>query len=194
MRLVLTTSRPWHTNYCTEEGQVIYKVDSPWKLVNRSATIDKIMPNNPELDNANSEPIMQDQFTRIAKVDYRAIEPSSKITFQNTTKRVDSFFRKGKMNWKGHGSDRMFTAPDGKEYRWVLGSLKSELFLNDEAKTPVAKYHLKHYGIIKDVRPASLEIFPSGEHIVDHIIVTFVYLEKLRKERQDAAHSNGGGG
>ncbi|TFK20099.1 hypothetical protein FA15DRAFT_682689 [Coprinopsis marcescibilis] len=166
MRLILSTSKPWHTNYCTEEGQVLYKVDSPWKLVNRTATIDKIVPNSTDSASEDAEPVMQDQFTRIVQIDFRAIEPSSTITFQDITQRVDSFFRKGKINWK---------APDEQEYKWVMGRLKCELFLNDDARTPVAKYHLKHHGII----------YPPGEHIVDHIIVTFVYLEKLRRDRQD---------
>ncbi|TFK20100.1 hypothetical protein FA15DRAFT_682690 [Coprinopsis marcescibilis] len=112
MRLVLSISKPWHTNYCTEEGQVLYEVDSPWKLVNRTATIDKIVPNSSG---------------KMMMIEFNIHDPT----------------------------DRMFTAPDGQEYKLLaLYSLYSKLFLNDDARTPVAKYHLKHHGIVKDARPA----------------------------------------
>ena len=38
---------------------------------------------------------------------------------------------------------------------------------------------------MREARPPSLEIFPEGEHMVDLIVVTFVYIEKLRTDRDD---------
>jgi hypothetical protein len=51
----------------------------------------------------------------------------------------------------------------------------------------VARFHRKSLGIFRKARKASLEIFPTGEHIVDAIMVTFIYVEKLRKDRERAA-------
>lgn len=36
---------------------------------------------------------------------------------------------------------------------------------------------------------ANLEIYPEGEHIVDCIVVTLCYIEKLRRDRERAAAS-----
>ena len=54
-----------------------------------------------------------------------------------------------------------------------------QLFVKDSAKTPVASFHRRQLGIIGDAGPASLEIFPAGKDMIDLIVVTGVYLEKL---------------
>jgi len=56
--------------------------------------------------------------------------------------------------------------------------------VNDSAKTPVAYFHRRKLGIIGDARPASLEIFTAGQDMVDLIVVTGVYVEKLRKAKE----------
>jgi len=49
---------------------------------------------------------------------------------------------------------------------------------------PIAVFHRKRLGILRTARPASLEIFLVGEAIADTIIVTFIYMEKMRKDRE----------
>lgn len=44
LSLYLSACTAFDSSYCTEDGQVIYKVDSPFKLVGRRATIDKVLP------------------------------------------------------------------------------------------------------------------------------------------------------
>jgi hypothetical protein len=68
------------------------------------------------------------------------------------------------------------------------------LYLNDAAKTPVALFHPKCFGIIGKKRPAYLEIFPAGEDIMDTILPTFLYVEKMRKDRERYAKYHHGGG
>jgi hypothetical protein len=68
-----------------------------------------------------------------------------------------------------------------------------KLFLNDASTTPVATFHTKNWGIFSEKRPAFLEIFPPGEHMVELILITFIYMEKLRKDRE-RSRSHGGGG
>ena len=63
----------------------------------------------------------------------------------------------------------------------------SQLFVNNSAKTPVAFYHRRQLGIIGEARPASLEIFEAGKEMIDLIVVTGVYMEKLRKDKERAA-------
>ena len=41
-------------------------------------------------------------------------------------------------------------------------------------------------GIIGDARPSSFEILPEGQHMVDLIFVTFIFVERLRIQRKKA--------
>ncbi|TEB19959.1 hypothetical protein FA13DRAFT_1645677 [Coprinellus micaceus] len=192
MQLILTTRDPYNASYCTPEGQVIYRVVSPFQLLHRRrATIDKVVPT----DLSSYTEDMQDQFERIGEVEYHTIF-SSIITFGGVAQSVDKFFRK-KISLLNLASHRIFTGPDGKEYRWKLGYAKPVLYLNDDTSTPVAKFHQQDIiSITPRARRAALEIFPAGEHMVDLIVVTLVYIEKLRRNREGAAKSGrrGGGG
>lgn len=82
---------------------------------------------------------MRDQFIRIAEIEFNALTPT-KITWKGETKEVGSFFRKGDRKWDSLGrcakvpclrddllmhssiSDRIFTGPDGVDYKWVVGN------------------------------------------------------------------------
>ncbi|ESK83750.1 hypothetical protein Moror_2091 [Moniliophthora roreri MCA 2997] len=131
-------------------------------------------------------------FEYLAQIDWRFFA-SSKFRFGNGGEiTAKEFFKKE--GWGPYGRHRVFIAKDGREYRWNLGLVRSELFLKDSAKTPVAKFHRKSSRVVGKSRPAYLEIFPAGEHMVDEIFVTFIYIEKLRKEKERAARPKGGGG
>jgi hypothetical protein len=69
-----------------------------------------------------------------------------------------------------------------------LFSRYKQLCLDDEESTPVAKFRKKTIAIIGDSHPASLEISPAGVDIIDHIIVTLIYIEKLRNDRENTKH------
>lgn len=65
--------------------------------------------------------------------------------------------------------------------------------MNDGTDTPVVKYHRKWYGLYKKKGDASLEILPGlgTESILDEVIITFIYVETVRKRRERAARNNG---
>jgi hypothetical protein len=56
---------------------------------------------------------------------------------------------------------------------------------NDRQRTLVAQFTPTSPGIIRNTRPAALEIFPVGEHMVETIIVTFIYIERLRDKKEE---------
>ena len=110
-------------------------------------------------------------------------------------------------NWwryKQTTSQRVFAVPvEGRSFKWTLGvwrstvslmSLRlarccwwwplSKLELNDGSQTPVARGHRSNVGILGKPRQACLEIFPGFEHLVDIILVTYIFIEKLRKDRE----------
>ena len=68
------------------------------------------------------------------------------------------------------------------------------MFVNDSAKTPVARFYSRQLGIIGKPSPASLEIYAAGKDMVDFIVVTGVYMEKRRRDKARAAHTAGAGG
>ncbi|EEB95319.1 hypothetical protein MPER_05725 [Moniliophthora perniciosa FA553] len=233
-----------NNTYYNDQGHVVYKVDTPFKMSNRTSTITKILPSaassitvnvpisklaaEEEEDGDNLMDVQPDDgdtssidlekktdreedtetlvdeagssglvnlssgFEYLAQIDWRFFA-SSRFRFGNggeiTAKEI--FKKEG---WGPYGRHRVFTAKDGKEYRWNLGLVRSELFLKDSAKTPVAKFNRKSFRVVGKSRPAYLEIFPAGEHMVDEIFVTFIYIEKLRKEKERAARPKGGGG
>jgi len=100
----------------------------------------------------------------------------------------------------------MFTGPDGVQYIWALGiagthypkvSLFSssppssalnhcvKLVTTDEKKTVVAEFHRAHH--IRKKQKARLEIQPAGMDMLDHIILTFVFVEDKRRQREARA-------
>jgi hypothetical protein len=58
------------------------------------------------------------------------------------------------------------------------------LVLNDGSETPVAESHRSDIGIFGKPRQARLEIFPGYEHLVDILLITYIFVEKLRKDRE----------
>uniref|UniRef100_A0A0W0G3P3 DUF6593 domain-containing protein n=1 Tax=Moniliophthora roreri TaxID=221103 RepID=A0A0W0G3P3_MONRR len=241
-----------NNTYYDDEHRTVYKVNTPFKITNRTSTIIKMLDPQPEVAPPNSgqenvnlvdlgsgeegqssglrrrrssaksatSSIDPDQrngdweedssmpempaggepsfggprygqtFEYLAQIDWRFFT-SSKFRFGDGMEVMSKdFFRKE--GWGPYGRHRVFTAKDGKEYKWLLGWWESELILNDGSKTQVAKFNRKSFGVIGKASPAYLEIFPPGEHMVDEIFVTFVYIEKLRKEKERAAKHNGG--
>lgn len=103
-------------------------------------------------------------------------------------------------------SKRTFTGPDGRSYRWEMlyseevvsaGRVKvvrpsAEYFFlqltrNDGSNTEVARYHRASLGLMGPKQKSYLDIDPDVTHMLDLIILTFVYVEKLRMDGETAA-------
>ncbi|KAH6901925.1 hypothetical protein BKA70DRAFT_676779 [Coprinopsis sp. MPI-PUGE-AT-0042] len=132
----------------------------------------------------------------IASIRLRSSHPDE-ITMNGVTVLEKNFFTK-KYGSGLYGNDRIFTGPDGQEYRWKMRSSKPELVLNNSPDTIITKFHREHSGALglRDKVQASLEISifttsstPSGmeEALLDMILVTFAYVETIRAAREEAA-------
>jgi hypothetical protein len=66
----------------------------------------------------------------------------------------------------------------------IDGTRKFKLVFDDGSKTPVARSHRRNARILGKPCQARLEILPGYEHLVDILLVTFIYLEKLRKQKE----------
>ncbi|KAF8058592.1 hypothetical protein FPV67DRAFT_509570 [Lyophyllum atratum] len=181
MHLYLSTVSVINSTYSNENGQVIYKVDTPMALGTRTSTISYVVPN--DIPQEDVDPDMRDKFDLFGQVEHKRVG-SSVLRFAGHEFETKTYLRKSS-EWGAHGlHHRIFTASDGLEYKWLLQRVKCKLVVNDEKQTVVATFHRQSHGLIGAARPASLDILPAGEHISQEIFMTFIYMEKMRKDRE----------
>ncbi|KAF9531286.1 hypothetical protein CPB83DRAFT_849696 [Crepidotus variabilis] len=157
MILYLSTTTPWRSDYCTEDGRIVYKVNSPRNTWGGAKDI--------RITTLGSSAT----YSTLAQIDYYGesfFGEQSTITVGGTTLPAKAVLRKDGWAIFGYG-DRLFQGPDGQIYRWTMDSTKCRLFKKDNDGTLVATYHHESLGILSAARPASLEISASGEQIVD---------------------------
>jgi len=163
------------TKFCNEAGQVIYKTETPKSCLSahRMTNISKIVPPDSPED-------MTDRFTDLAAIEWHTLG-TSVLTYGGLVRSMKEF-----MPSEGiFALQRVFTAPeDGRSFRWTLGTWTCSLTLDDGSKTHVAQSHRSNAGVLGKPRPARLEIFSGFEHMADVILVGYVFVEKLRKERE----------
>ncbi|KAF8888289.1 hypothetical protein BD779DRAFT_1672370 [Infundibulicybe gibba] len=173
MQLTLSEATPLNATYTNEMGQAIYKVDTPNQFSRKLvATIRRIVPSGVQGDTN-----MRDQFGHLAQVEWHTLS-SSTIRMSGEEIRTKDFFKMLKWGWAGSDA---FTAPDGKEYKWKIGLARHPFYerFNRDTGGEVSPKELYH-----SPPPASLEISPAGEHIMDMIFVTFIYMEMIRKDQE----------
>ncbi|KAG1754297.1 hypothetical protein EDB19DRAFT_1844116 [Suillus lakei] len=175
----LSTENVRNTVITDEQGQVIYKTDTPFKFGGRTTTIQKIKPNDDQSH-------MRDHFDVMGEIEWHKIA-SSKFRFRGTEVETKAFIpRKGLL-----GRKRIFTGPDGRPYRWDLQFKVVVLSRDDGSRTEVARFHRATLGIIGKKRKATLEVSPEVAHMMDSVIMTFIYVEKLRRDKEEAAKRSG---
>ncbi|KAG6375729.1 hypothetical protein JVT61DRAFT_2575 [Boletus reticuloceps] len=52
-----------------------------------------------------------------------------------------------------------------------------------ESGVPLARFHKKNFGIRKQSHPPYLDVSLEVVRMLDHVILTYVYVESLRRER-----------
>ncbi|KAF9793509.1 hypothetical protein BJ322DRAFT_1035109 [Thelephora terrestris] len=145
----------------------------------------KGMDDGEEEDEAMTEvPEASDDVARI----YWNWFSSDKIVFQGKITTRSEFLPKcGKM--KG---SFVFTGPDGVQYRWAMGALGMnypKLVTADEKKEVIAEFHRAHY--ITKRKKARIEVQLAGMGMLDYIVLTFVFAEEKRRERERRTRSGG---
>ncbi|KAF9546595.1 hypothetical protein CPC08DRAFT_755566 [Agrocybe pediades] len=73
-----------------------------------------------------------------------------------------------------------FMGPDSRRYRWQLFVHSPVLVLAEHPSTALALFKQAKIGIVSRPRRAYLEILPTGMHLRDFIVVTFVAFMKQR--------------
>ncbi|KAG2142860.1 uncharacterized protein EDB93DRAFT_1088505 [Suillus bovinus] len=172
----LSTEHVRNTVITNDQGQIIYKTDTPFKLVGaRTTTIQKIRPNNDRYH-------MHDQFDVLGEIEWHTFV-SSKFRSRGIEVETEGFIPKRGL-W---GRKRVFTGPDGRPYRWDLESKMVVLSRDDATRTEVARFHKATLGLTGKKRKAMLEVSPEVAHMMDTVIMTFIYVEQLRKDKEEAS-------
>jgi hypothetical protein len=115
----------------------------------------------------------------IARIDWKLFSPD-KMVLQGREHIQSEFLPKRR---KVEGS-YTFVGPGGVQYRWVMdtiGFLFPKLVTADE-KTVIAEFHCPNY-LITDQKPR-LEVRAEGMEMLDCIVLTFVYAENKRRQRE----------
>ncbi|KAF9026036.1 hypothetical protein BDZ89DRAFT_953299 [Hymenopellis radicata] len=159
-----------NTTFTSSDGVVLYKTHTPFRLVGgRSTTISRALRDIPTRDGAENAL----RFAHLAQIDWKIGAPTI-LRFGGQEIKARSYLIKD--GW-GH---RKFTGLDGKEYKWILGANRPKA---------IALYHRQRFGVFHAKRQAYLEVLPQAEHMLDTVVMTFVYVEKIRRQKEDAAKS-----
>ncbi|KAJ3842662.1 hypothetical protein F5878DRAFT_607119 [Lentinula raphanica] len=158
------------------EGNAVYTCHTPHTISpHRTTTISRSLSNNSE---------KCDRFEYVAQIDWRTIR-SSKIRFADGKEiEIDKYIRKdGWSLMSGTGRNYTFTGKDGKDYTWRNSTLHLKLFPKDDSENPVAEFRRETL-----MKGGHLEVYPSAQHLLEEIIVTFIYVEQENVEAtMDAA-------
>ncbi|KAF9784309.1 hypothetical protein BJ322DRAFT_1109032 [Thelephora terrestris] len=203
--LSLSRDAPLRTSLIDEAtGQAVYEIDTSQKLLSTPTTkirkLDPAARPHPHSGDVGSgsdenttdtkhgsvgteedEPGMElpETSDEMARIYWKFI--SDRIIFRGKITTQREFLPEcGKMK----GSYK-FTGPDGVEYRWAMGVMGAnypKLVTMDEKKTVIAQFHRAHYFTKK--QNARLQVEPSAMHMLDHIVLTFTYVESKRRERE----------
>ncbi|PPQ88141.1 hypothetical protein CVT25_004897 [Psilocybe cyanescens] len=157
---------------------------------------DNPVPSFCDLQKAAAETELQISFKKVSEIEFHAIS-STIIRHGGSELKTSEFFKKE--GWAWYGGNRIFTGPDKKQYIWKMGSSISELFLQNtdfsekkgKAHVPflIARYYSPRHSVHHEKIPASLEIFKAGEHMTELILITFIYIEEMRRQRQKLSPS-----
>ncbi|KAJ7680060.1 hypothetical protein B0H17DRAFT_943550 [Mycena rosella] len=173
MHLYLTTSTPTNSIYTDESGALRYKVHTPMKPTDRTTAISRVVEGIPHRSDSadGQDEIDGERFANLAHIDWHPVK-SSVIRFRGRELATqDSFAKKA---WGGSArGHRVFTAQDGKEYKWVLGAETTHASGRPfDGEMPVARYHPKKLGLFSKSQKASLEVFSPFEEMADEIVAS----------------------
>ncbi|KAI6014648.1 hypothetical protein EDC04DRAFT_655381 [Pisolithus marmoratus] len=180
MRLTLSSERVQNTIMTNEEGQVLYKTSTPFRLGTRTTTLYKVVPNTDPDD-------MQDHMEAIGEIEWHLIHPS-KMRLHGQEMMSNTFIPRHGLE----GRKRTFTGPDDLPYRWDMDFRIVRLSRDDSTRQELARSHRRSFGIIGSKRDPSLNVDPSLTHILDTVVLTFVYVEKLRMDKEEEAYQSAG--
>ena len=59
-----------------------------------------------------------------------------------------------------------------------------------ESDVELVRYHKKNLGILKEAHPAYIDVSSNVVSMLDHIILTFIYVESVREDHHRRKRNN----
>ncbi|KIJ63411.1 hypothetical protein HYDPIDRAFT_92440 [Hydnomerulius pinastri MD-312] len=175
MRLTFSTSHYRNADLCDEQGRRVYTIHTP-SLFSGKTTITK--HSGGFFGRAGSSEV-------IAVIEWHRLR-GTKIHFRGQVNKANDILTRGR--WST--SDRHFIGPDGRPYKWKL---RSNTLNCVNSRTELAKFHKRNFGLMSRSHAPYLDISPSVTHMLDYIVTTFVYVEKLSQDKRNEAAASAAG-
>ncbi|KAI6101919.1 hypothetical protein F5141DRAFT_1136393 [Pisolithus sp. B1] len=188
MRLILSSEGVRNTTMTNEDGQVLYKTSTPFRFGARTTTLYKVTV-----------------WRAIGEIEWHSIGPSCECDSSGQAMMTDTFIPRHGIR----GRKRTFEGPDGLPYRWdmdfkfvrvctcpkvchdspALTGFCTQLSRNDATRQELARFHRQRIGIIGSRREPYLDVDLALKHMLDMVVLSFIYVEKLRMDKERRAKS-----
>jgi len=160
-----------------EHGLPVFKSDTPFRVGTRTTTVTRAI-----MQTAGERGTDGPTEAVVGSIEWHWFG-SSKFTIRGMELKSNVFFPSQGILER----TRTFIGPDGRPYKWVMYMSEVALWLDDGSEIEIARYHKAELGIFGKRKSAFLEIAPRVEHMLDYVVLTFIYVEKLRMDREDGA-------
>ncbi|KAG6375730.1 hypothetical protein JVT61DRAFT_2576 [Boletus reticuloceps] len=169
MRLIFSTTDHLNTDISDERGYIYYTISTPFAF-KKVTTITKYRWSGP-----SSVP------ETMGVIEWHRLKETM---FRFDGKEVPANVMLDKRPWN---TGRYFVGPDQQTYKWKLES--SYCWMKPaESHVELVRFHKKNLGILKEAHPAYLNVSPNVVSMLDHVILTFVYVEWLRQQQARSRH------
>ncbi|EIW78354.1 hypothetical protein CONPUDRAFT_60585 [Coniophora puteana RWD-64-598 SS2] len=182
MLLTMSTPNPRSAAFTNDQGQALFKCETPSTAGHKTTRIYKIAPNADADD-------MRDRFVLFAEIEWHVLAPS-RFRFDGKEVTAKEYMHGPKI---GIGWHRCFTGPDGKPYRWEADIKAPRGYTRSRrtrTRTTCAISQRSGKGAIGKAQHAGLEVFEEGRHMLGTIVLTFVYMLKMFQEYEGSVHSS----
>ncbi|KAH7890165.1 hypothetical protein F5I97DRAFT_1801853 [Phlebopus sp. FC_14] len=157
MRLFLSSSDYLNTDLSDERGNKIYTVSTPHARKEVTTVTKHASGDSNDADQVIGVIEWHKTKATMIQVNGRAVAADTMLARQH----------------------RHFTGPDGRPYKWKLEGLKPK-----NTNIRLAKFHKRNLGLMNPSHPPYLEIATSAAHMMDCVVITFMYVENVRQQRQ----------
>ncbi|GJE88089.1 hypothetical protein PsYK624_041720 [Phanerochaete sordida] len=168
MELVLSHNSPTNTELSTSDGRVLYSISTPNKWTGRTTKLFKYNLSNGGFNPAGGS-------HELARIHWHSWR-HSQLIYDGQMIDFDSFLHTTRML----SNSRAFVGPDGKSYKWTTTWRSCHLVVDEKNGATVADLKQKNLLGTKAV----LEVDAAVLHMLDLVVITWIYFEKKRREDQ----------
>jgi len=178
MDISFTNNDPTNTTaFDVQNGKALYEVVTNHKFMKKITTLTRALHYDPEAGSSSSTASTAYTNTPevVAEIEWHRSRPSQLSMHQKRHMPLNMFLHNGSGSGI-FGLSRTFVGPDEKRYTWKSRNDHLEL-IDKITKDIVAESHATGSG---------LDIQESGMHFMDHIVLTYLVMEKKRREQKTA--------